>query len=61
MKIITDFGVRALFGTLIIGGFLGTTIWGMTHDPSVLTHIKDLFVPLVMAIIAFYFGQKSAK
>ena len=61
MKIVNDFGVRALFGTLIIGGFVASCFYGMIYKPQILVFVKDCFTPIVMAIVAFYFGQKSVK
>jgi len=58
MKLFKDFGIRALFGTIILGGFLGCTIFSLVYRLEALEKIKDIFMPLAMAVIGFYFGSK---
>jgi hypothetical protein len=59
MKLKNDFGVRAWFGTLVIGSFVWLFSYALVKVPQALVVVKDAFVPIVMAIIAFYFGYKS--
>ena len=61
MKLFKDFGVRSLFGTLIILGFLVSMFYSMIHNPNLLPFIKDCFVPIVLCVISFYFGQRSVQ
>jgi hypothetical protein len=61
VKFSKDFGIRAWFGTLVIGSFSGLFWYATVYQPEALPTIKDAFVPIVMAIVAFYFGQKSTN
>lgn len=61
MKLFKDFGIRALFGTLIIAGFLYFFWLAMTRYPQALIIVKDAFVGLITMIVGFYFGQRSVK
>ena len=57
MKLINDFGVRALFGSIAVGGAVFTLSWiAITQENvSALQMLGDAMI----AVIAFYFGQRS--
>jgi len=61
MKLFRDFGIRALFGVIILCGFVFSTIYCLLYSPDKLSAVKDIFMPLVMAIIGFYFGARSNR
>ena len=59
MKLIRDFGVRAWFGTLLIGPVAFAIVWAVIH-PEAVAAIKELSGIIgawVMAIIVFYFKK----
>jgi len=61
MKLFRDWGVRATFGLFIIGGYLFATFYALIYKPNLLGIIKDMFEPIVIAVVSFYFGQRSVK
>lgn len=60
MKLSDDFGVRALFGTLIIIGAIGIAAGGIFTGKLDVTMAMQLVNGWVLAVIAFYFGTKVA-
>lgn len=58
-KLNQDFGVRALFGVIVCAGAVFTLSWLAIVSKDT-TSIQILGNSLI-AVIAFYFGQKSAK
>jgi len=60
-KLKEDFGIRALFGTVIIVGFVFSIIVAMFFKPEVLEMIKDIYVPVVTIVLIFYFSLKAQK
>jgi hypothetical protein len=56
MKLITDFGVRALLGTIVSLGAVGTLGYLALHGNA---EAQTTLSVLVSGVIAFYFGQKS--
>lgn len=55
-KLKNDFGVRGLFGVLLIAGFIATTFYAIKTRPDTLAELKNIYSPIVMLVIGFYFG-----
>lgn len=60
-KLLRDFGIRALFGTLLILAFAVVFIrFGLALPPTLenLRAIGEIAIPVVMFVLGFYFGQR---
>jgi len=61
-KLIRDFGVRALIATVAILGYIGISGIAVYHgDMSMLEDISKIFMPIMMAIIVFYFNGSAIR
>jgi len=61
-KLIRDFGVRALIATLSILGYIGISgIAVYRGDMSMLENISKIFMPIILAIIVFYFNGSTVR
>lgn len=61
MKLVNDFGVTALFGTLIIIGTFTIMGIGVATDKVTFTELLPMFGAWVGAIVSAYFIIKSRK
>ncbi len=60
-KLMRDFGVRALFGTITLLGYIViTTIAVLSGTGEMVGTITNWYMPLIMAIVGFYFGGSTA-
>jgi len=60
-KLLRDFGVRALFGTIALLGYIGiTSVAIVTDRTDMVSIITNWYMPLIMAIVGFYFGGSTA-
>lgn len=61
-KLVRDFGVRALFGTIALLGYIGITgICVVTERVEMVSTITSWYMPLIMAIVGFYYGGSTAR
>ena len=61
-KLIRDFGVRALIATMAMLGYIGISgIAVYRGDMSMLENISKIFMPIMMAIIVFYFNGSAIR
>lgn len=68
-KLVSDYGIRALFGTILIVGFIisffyvlvgfFTTGLELEVARTLAGLVKDVYLPVILLVIGFYFGQKS--
>lgn len=61
IRLFKDFGVRALFGTLIIGAFAAIFIRFGLALPATLENFRaigEIGIPIVTFVLGFYFGQR---
>lgn len=60
-KLKKDWGVRATFGLVLILSFVISVFIAMKAGIETLKVIKDIYVPLVMMVISFYFATKISR
>jgi len=61
-KLIRDFGVRALFGTIALLGYIAiTSVCILTDRTDMVSTITTWYMPLITAIVGFYFGGATAR
>ena len=61
-KLIRDFGVRALFGTVALLGYIAITCaCVLTDRADMVDTVTTWYMPLIMAIVGFYFGGTTAR
>ena len=61
-KLVKDFGVRALFGTIALLGYTGITcICVLTDRMDMVSIITSWYMPLITAMVGFYFGGSLAQ
>lgn len=58
-KLSKDFGVRSLFGTILICGYIVLFTFTLFYRANLLDKVIQGFSNIVMAIVAFYFGSKT--
>lgn len=70
-KLVSDFGIRALFGTLLIAGFIASFFYVLVNfftqslDIEVLKLlvglVKDVYLPVILLVVGFYYGQRASQ
>ena len=63
MKLLQDFGVRALFGTLLIAPVSFAIIWATIYPESIaaIKELSGIIGAWVMAVVVFYFSRDIPK
>lgn len=62
LKLIQDFGIRALLSLIVVVGYIGMLGIGVLHaDDEMIKNMMTMYTPLVITVIAFYFHSSDIQ
>lgn len=62
IKLVNDFGIRALIAMSMIIGYIGSATYAIyLGNTEMLNNISSLYSPLIASVITFYFLGSTLK